>query len=521
MIIEKSKEEEHSVTDESSSTSESAKVEEKFLTGVGQDIGLGSAKKTESVSAVDSGETDNKSVEPSADTVKDEQKILFVTPVSFENESTSQRQTTEQEVKSERYGEFGTTTIVAVEEETSSSSTPQSLLSLVDSSAKHLNIEASSTETSIVGKFVKTSDNEELNTTIQPDVLISSTLQTPLNVPTDSSEFLNISTEISESSVASSMVEESTIIAQISKTESGEREDQKETTVEFQEEAESTTIAAEITAIPITPSEITDDIVGFVASIVANISNNVPEADAKETTDLPEGSIAETHEIVSSVAPETAIVALHDEATVANIEETTHIETTSAESDAEVTPEKGSSDITVSDIPNTTTVEAASEVTSITAETSTSMSSKGNTEATSGILEKTSEDENNSGEDLFSKSVLNLITEQPFVQKDVDDIIKNIAQSKDILITVTKPAVANAAVEEEAIEKLEKGQGATEAVKDSSTIADTLVNGGQCILILRQEELNFIHAVFSSIIVQMTSFILLGLRVIPVYYSED
>ncbi|EFO25324.2 hypothetical protein LOAG_03162 [Loa loa] len=474
-------------TDEGSLASEPTKVEENFLTSVSPDIKLEWTEEVESAFASDSGKTADKSAdvlpEPSVglkSTIKEGEEILFARPPSFGNESIFQVETKEQEVRSEESGEESSSasTVVAVEEEEEISRSP-TLKSSVELSTKHLEMETTSTAADVMETFIETS-GDELETIVQPDILISSTLQTPLNVPTDSSELSNISGEISESSVASSVVENSTTIPQTSTIESGERKDQKKATVEFQEEAEPTAISAEITVMPTSINGITDDIVGAVASIVANISSNVPKTDMKEMTRMLEGSSTKTKGTVPFVALKTTVES-RTEATSASIDGTFHTditssiieETASIKSDAGVTPEKVG-DVPLSDMTKATTAEVVGEVMSVAEETSTSISIEENTEATLGLLEKTSDGV------LFSKPVPNSIMKQPFVQENVGDIIKKIAQTKDIFVTDIKTVVADAAVKEEVVEKLEEeSQVVSEAIKDSASVANKLGNGGE------------------------------------------
>lgn len=486
VITKKSKEKENSATDESFSTSKFTKVEENFLTSVTPDVGLESAKKVKSELVIDSDETNDKIVgmvpEPSAgleSTIKGDEKIPFVTPPSFGNGSLFEAESKEQEVKSkESEGEFDTSPIVAtVEEKASRSSILQSSVKL---STKHLEAEIASTATDIMETFGETSDNNELDTTVQPDLLISLTLQTPLNVPTDSSELLNITEEISGSSVVSTIAKGSATIPQTSMIKSGEWKNQKEgTTVEFQEEVEPTTVSAEITVIPILHSEVTDDIVGAVASIVANISRNVLETDVKETIGIPEEWSTETHEIVSTISSKNAIIESHIEATSANFKGTFHSDINSSIVEETALMESNiEADAALSDITNATTAETISKATFIAEETSTSTSDERNTEVTFRILEKISKEGNNDDEDLFSKSVSNSITEQPFVQANANAVIKNVAQSKDILVTGSKPAVADAAIQEEAIKKVEgEDEIIAEVAKDSSNNNKLVIQG--------------------------------------------
>ncbi|CAG9537653.1 unnamed protein product [Cercopithifilaria johnstoni] len=384
VTVEKLKEEDHSAAaDKSSSTLESPEIEGKLLTSVSQDL-------------------------------ESKGKIASQFP-------------TDTDVVPESSVSIGTAPPAAEGEETSSS--PTSQLSMASE------IETISTTSGITEKSEGTSGNDELDTTIQPD-LISLTLQTPLNVPTDNSEVSNIDGGVSRSSSTSSTTEEST---QTSTIESGKRKDEKEgTDVEFQEEFEPTTISSDITLMPAS-NEITDDIVEAVADIVANISKNILEPEIK-TTDMSEESNTESHEIASSLASETPSITEETESTFEEV---------------------GTS--------NVATVEAVSEITSIENEISTSMSTVENTKETSEIVEKVSD------ETLSSESIPNAITEQPFVHEYVDDIIKKIAQSKDILVTGIKPLVADAAVEEEVIKKLiEKDEGITD-----KNIANTLANGDE------------------------------------------
>uniref|UniRef100_A0A1I8ED05 PAN domain-containing protein n=1 Tax=Wuchereria bancrofti TaxID=6293 RepID=A0A1I8ED05_WUCBA len=493
VITKESKENENSATNESFSTSKFAEVEENFLTSVTPDVGLESTKKVKSELVIDSDETNDKIVimapELSAElesTVKGDEKIPFVTPLSFGNGSLFEAETKEQEVKSkESEGEFDTSPIVAtVEEEASRSSILQSS---VESSTKHLEVETTSTAADIMETFAETNGNNELDITVQPDLLISLTLQTPLNVPTDSSELLDITEEISGSSVVSTVAMGSATISQTSMINSGEWEDQKEeAAIEFQEEVEPTTVSAEITVTPIFHREVTDDVVGTVASIVANISHNVLETDVKETIRIPEESSTETHEIISTIASKNAIIGSHIEATSDNFKGTLHSdikssiveETALMESNVEA-PGKAENNAALSDITNATTAEAISEATFIAEETSTSTSNERNIEVTFRILEKTFGERNNDDEDLFSKSASNSIMEQPFVQKNVDAVIKNVAQSKDILVTGIKLAVGDAAVQEEAIKKVEEEEGEiiTEVAKDLSNNNKLVIQG--------------------------------------------
>ncbi|VBB25467.1 unnamed protein product [Acanthocheilonema viteae] len=472
VTVEKLKKEEHSATDENSSTLEPIEIEEKFSTSISQGMGLESVKKAESQFSNDSDEIDSKSVDIVSESsvgVSENEKISFVTSSSFGTESVSQTETIKQEIKSKEFDEeFGTSpTAVAVEEETSRSSTSQS-------SMESLEIKTTSTASGSVEDSIGTSGSDELDTTVQPDVFTSLILQTPLSTPTDNSELSNTNEDISGSSRAS-VIDEST---QTSKIESGEQKDQKDGT-EFQEEAEPTMISSDNTVIPSSADEVTDDIAEIVSDIVANISSNILETNIKETTDMPEGSHTESHETVLSLAPETAIVKSDDKA----MQETPHTaatpsiteETESVELDTEVTSEKiRISDETADEVINEITA-IAKEI-STAEETSTVRSSDENGEETSGLVGKVVD------ETLSSISVPDSITEQSFAQADVDDIIRKVAQSKDILVTDIEPSVADTTVEEEeAIKKL-KEEDESMAEVDKSTLsntASTLIDGDE------------------------------------------
>lgn len=458
-------EEEHSATDENSSTFEHIKIEEMFLTSVSQDLILGSTKKTKSEFERDSDEISSKSInvlpESSIGNINGSKKTFFVKPSPFGSKSVFQTENIKQEIKSKESGEeSGTVTAVAVEEEaTSIASTSQSP---VESFEIETNL-ATATEI-----FTRTSGNDELDATIQPD-LISSPFQTPLNVPTDNSEFSDIDGEISSDS-STSVIEEPT---QTSKIEFDEGKNQKEDT-EFQEEAEPTTISSDITITPISSRDVTDDIAGLVAAIAANISSNIPKTDVKETTDMSEESNTESHEIMSSSPASESAVLKHVKA----IEETPHTltssiieETASLESDGKVTSETG-------EIIDVTNAEAATKMVSIAKETSASMNSETNIEAAFGILGKASEVA------FSSESVSNLITEQPFLQENINEVIKKVAQSKDILVTDIKSSVEDGADKEKAIKKLKGEDEMAEGDTDTSNIANTLLNGGQYLFML-------------------------------------
>uniref|UniRef100_A0A0R3RFL7 Apple domain-containing protein n=1 Tax=Elaeophora elaphi TaxID=1147741 RepID=A0A0R3RFL7_9BILA len=187
----------------------------------------------------------------------------------------------------------------------------------------------------------------------------------------------------------------------------------------------------------------------------------------QETAKMSEESTTENQEIVSSVTSESTISTNVKEIPETAVTSSITGETPSMELDAEVTSEEVG-------IANPITAEEVSEIISATEETSTPMKSEKNTEVTSGISEITFD------EALFSKSAPNSITEQPFVQANVDDVIRQVAQSKDILVTDTKPPISDVTVEEEAIGQVKgEGEGATQVDEDLSNIVDTLVSGSE------------------------------------------
>ncbi|VDP11533.1 unnamed protein product [Onchocerca flexuosa] len=291
----------------------------------------------------------------------------------------------------------------------------------------------------------------------EQETLRSSTLQSTMES----------SAGISESTTASHVIE-------------GEQKDQKEAIVAFQKEGEPTTISAEVTIIPISDNEITlqskvgtfegqkfsevteNDLVEAVADIIANIPSNVSETkpdigirNIEQTRSMLEESFTETVEnLLSSVAPEIAV-------TESNIRETSEADVISL-----VAEESASTDsnIGVIQLKQPSTKKMLSNIAE---QTSTSINDQGNIEITSRILNKTSEEGGNPAE---AESVSDSVTEQSFVQENVDDIMEKVVQpisEEDILVTNIKEKVTDKTVDE-----------AIQVVTEASNVVDILTKQG-------------------------------------------
>lgn len=321
------------------------------------------------------------------------------------------------------------------------------------------------------------STSGKLEATIPPDLLLSLTSQTPLNLPTDNSEILNNTEEILGSSTTSSLIIDSTTIP-------GQRKDGKETINDNQEKAESTAVSTENTDVSISASEDEEnDIIGLAANIFETISSK------GTASDMPEESLTGSKDVASLVTPETSTItsqgeltltsndALHKnvpsstaEVTVSTAEETASTAEVSAptESDADVTPRKTDSDVTITAM--------SKSVTSASNGTKIRTSGERNIKVTSENLKPTSERWNNSHQVSFTKSIPKSITQEPFLEDNLDKIIKNVVQSQNIFASDDTPVITQSTVKKKTLGKMrEGGRGSTSKI--SSDITTTSVSG--------------------------------------------
>ncbi|VDK67410.1 unnamed protein product [Litomosoides sigmodontis] len=309
----KSEKENHASTDESSSTLKLEKTGKMLQMSLGQDLSLKRAENTESEfttsNAIGSKSADVAS-EPSVSNATGSEKAPFATEsCHHENEAICQMQAIGEKIKSEKVLDMESPdSVEPLEIETSYSGTDTARTTAGGAKIGGVSFggtDAGGTISSGAGvgeESMKTGGNEGVDITIQPDVSVSLTPQTPLSLPTDSSRILNVGggRGISKSS---NVVEESTDANEV---KPGEQKDERKST-EFQKEAKLTSTSSDITSASLSSSEMTGDVVGAAADIAPNTSSSIPKAGVKETTDLSETSGRENDEIMSSHTSETSI----------------------------------------------------------------------------------------------------------------------------------------------------------------------------------------------------------------------